>query len=85
MTGSAKLKPLLGLVLVVVAAVPLASLAADVRPVFKAGYDTGGDKIVTAVFTSGSTKSIKANEGIYIGGGTSAVAPRSSWTRRISR
>ena len=71
MTGSAMLKAVLGLVLMVIAAVPIASLAADVRPVFKAGYDTGGDTIVTAVFTNGSTKSIKANEGIYFGGGAS--------------
>jgi hypothetical protein len=73
MTGNAMLKAVLGLVLMVVAAVPVASLAADVRPVFKAGYDTGGDTIVTAVFTNGSTKSIKANEGIYIGGGASIL------------
>ena len=71
MTGSAILKAVLGSVLMVIAAVPLASLAAEVRPVFKAGYDTGGDTIVTAVFTNGSTKSIKANEGIYFGGGAS--------------
>jgi hypothetical protein len=67
------LRAVLGLLLVVFAAFPLASLAADVRPVFKMGYDTGGDKIVTAVFTNGSTKSIKANEGIYIGGGASIL------------
>jgi hypothetical protein len=62
-----------GLVLMVVAAIPVASLAAEVRPVFKAGYDTGGDTIVTAVFTNGSTKSIKANEGFYIGLGASIL------------
>jgi hypothetical protein len=73
MTGNAMLKAVLGLVLMVVAAVPVASLAADVRPVFKAGYDTGGDTIVTAVFTNGSTKSIKANEGIYLGLGASIL------------
>jgi len=59
------------LALMVVAVVPVASLAADVRPVFRAGYDTGGDTIVTAIFTNGSTKSIKANEGLYLGGGAS--------------
>jgi hypothetical protein len=36
-------KAVRGLVLMAVAAVPVASLAADVRPVFRAGYDTGGD------------------------------------------
>jgi hypothetical protein len=73
MTGSAMPKAVHGLVLMVVAAVPAAVLAAEVRPVFKAGYDTGGDTIVTAVFSTGSTKSIKANEGVYIGLGASIL------------
>jgi outer membrane protein with beta-barrel domain len=71
MTGSAMFKAVPAMALMLVAAVPAASLAADVRPVLRGGYDTGGDKIVTAIFSNGSTKSIKANEGFYVGGGAS--------------
>ena len=74
MTGSAMLKAVPGLVFMLVAAVPLVSQAADVRPVFKAGFDFGGDKLATATFTSGSTESIKANELLYLGGGISILA-----------
>ena len=58
---------------------PAVSLAADVRPVFVAGYDTGGDKLVTVTFTNGDTQSIRANEGF-----TPAAACRSSTTTRTS-
>jgi hypothetical protein len=74
MTGSAMFKAVPVLVLMVVAAVPLVSQAADVRPVIKAGFDFGGDKLVTATFTSGSTDSIKANELFYFGAGISILA-----------
>lgn len=43
--------------------------AADVGGVFKAGLDFGGDTLVTAVFTNGDTDTIKANEGVILGGG----------------
>jgi hypothetical protein len=62
-----------GLVLMLAAAVPIACHAVDVRPVFKAGIDFGGEKIVTATFTNGKTDSIKANEGLYLGGGVSIL------------
>ncbi|MGB5082260.1 MAG: outer membrane beta-barrel protein [Burkholderiales bacterium] len=55
--------------LVLAAAVPAASQAVEVRPLFKAGVDFGGDNIVTATFTDGSTDSIKANDGLYVAGG----------------
>jgi len=73
MTGSAMFTAVPGLVLMVVAAVPIASHAVDVRPVFKAGIDTGGDTIFTATFTDGKKDSIKANEGLYVGGGVSVL------------
>jgi hypothetical protein len=53
----------------VLAAVPGVSHALDAKPLFKVGADFGGDSIVTATFTSGSSESIKANEGIYFAGG----------------
>lgn len=62
-----------GLVLMVAAAVPLACNAADVRPVAKAGFDFGGDNLVTAQFTNGSSDSIKANELLYLGVGASVI------------
>jgi len=73
MTGNARLKPLLGLVLMVVAAVPVASLAADVRPVGRIGFDFGGDNLVTAQFANGSSESIKANELLYLAAGASII------------
>lgn len=69
MTRSLVTRPLLALALTV----PVASHAMDVRPFLKAGYDFGGDTLVTAVFTDGSSDTIKANEGLYIGGGASIV------------
>jgi hypothetical protein len=62
-----------GLVLMLAAAVPVTCHAIDVRPVGKLGFDFGGDKIVTATFTNGKTDSIKANEGVYLGGGVSIL------------
>ncbi len=54
-------------------ALPGAAHAVDIRPVLVVGIDTGGDKIVTVTFTNGDTKSIRANEGLFIGGGFSAL------------
>src|SRR5262245_44718373 len=50
------------------AALPSAH-AADLRGVFVAGIDTGGEKLVTVTFTVGTTDSIRANELFYVGGG----------------
>jgi len=52
---------------------PPAARAADLRGAFVAGYDTGGDKIVTVTFTNGETDSLRANEGFYVGGGISVL------------
>lgn len=72
MTGNAYLKSLAALVFALAAAAPAAH-AQDVRPMLKLGVDTGGDTLVTATFSSGSSDSIKANEGFYIGGGASIL------------
>jgi hypothetical protein len=55
------------------AATAVVSQAAELRPVFVAGYDTGGDKIVNVKFTNGDSDSIRANEGLYAGGGISVL------------
>jgi len=55
------------------AALATASHAAEVRPVAVAGYDAGGDKIVTVTFTSGQTDSLRTNEGLYLGAGISVI------------
>jgi hypothetical protein len=47
--------------------------AADLRPLLKAGFDLGGDTLVTAVFTNGDSETVKANEGFYIGGGAAII------------
>jgi len=47
--------------------------AADARGMFKLGLDFGGDTLFTAPFLGGGSSAIKANEGIYIGGGVALV------------
>jgi len=61
------------LVLSVACAGALAAQAAEIRPLLKAGYDFGGDKMVTVFFVDGSSRTIKANEGLYLGGGVAIV------------
>lgn len=39
----------------------------------KVGYDFGGETLATVTFTDGSTQSIKANQGFYLGGGASIL------------
>src|SRR6266699_4301394 len=73
MTHSAIRKSLPVLALILAVGVPLASLAADVRPVVRIGFDFGGDKLAGATFTNGSTDTIKAGELIYLGGGLSVI------------
>jgi hypothetical protein len=63
------------------AALLLALLAApsygvDVRPAFKAGIEVGGDKLITVPVSGsslGDTKTIRAGEGLFIGGGASIL------------
>jgi hypothetical protein len=40
---------------------------------YKAGLDTGGDTLVTVIFTNGDRQNIKANNGLFFGGGVSIV------------
>lgn len=47
--------------------------ALDSKFHYQLGYDTGGDTLVNVTFTSGDTASIRANRGVYIGGGVSLV------------
>jgi len=74
MTGSTFRRLLPALAFTLAAAAPMASHAVDVRPMVKAGFDFGGDKLITVIFTDGSTKSINANEGLYFGGGVSILS-----------
>jgi len=75
MTRSAIRKSLPVLALISAAAVPVCSHAADVRPIIKAGFDFGGDTVVSVGVTGGgsSSKSIKANDGVFVGGGASIL------------
>jgi len=50
------------------------SYAADVRPAIVVGADFGGEKIITVTFTNGDTQSIRANQGLYVGGGVSVLS-----------
>lgn len=58
---------------------PWAVEAAEIRPLLKAGFDFGGDTMVRAVFVDGSTQTIKANEGVYLGGGGAIVNEGRDW------
>lgn len=49
------------------------SRAADVRGLIKLGADFGGDTLVVTQFTTGASAKIKANEGLYLGGGMSIL------------
>jgi hypothetical protein len=60
-----------GAVLLAVTGMP--AFATETHFAFKAGYDTGGDTLVTAVFFGGETEKIKANQGLFFGGGVSIV------------
>ena len=75
MTGRLLLKSFTILALTVVATAPLGSHAADVRPIIKAGFDFGGDTVVSVGVTGGgsSSRSIKANDGVFVGGGASIL------------
>ena len=73
MTGRRALKSFGAVALVIAAAGSLGSHAVEVKPVMKGGADFGGETIATATFSNGSTESIKANEGAYLGGGASIL------------
>lgn len=60
-----------GAVLLAMAALP--AYALETNFAYKAGYDTGGDTLVTVTFVGGDTDKIKANEGLFFGGGVSIV------------
>jgi len=64
-------KPFRMLLLVFGFASAAASQAAEVRPMVKVGFDFGGETLATVVYTDGTTRSIKSNEGVFIGGGAS--------------
>ena len=51
----------------------LGAQAAEIRPLIKAGFDVGGETLVTAVFTNGDRENVKANEGFYLGGGAAIL------------
>jgi hypothetical protein len=87
MTPRRIFKPLPVVMFAVAAMAPFGSHAADVRPIVKAGYNFGGD-IVVSVGVSGasgsSTKSIKANDGIFVGGGASILTDSKDFEAELS-
>jgi hypothetical protein len=58
--------------------------AADFRPMLKAGFDLGGDTMVSVTFTNGETESVKANEGGYLGGGLAIFSDAKDWEFHIT-
>ena len=71
MTG--KTTQLLKVLVFLAATWALGAQAADIRPLIKAGFDVGGDTMVTVRFTNGDTENVKANEGFYLGGGAAIL------------
>jgi hypothetical protein len=63
----------LALALAAAAVGPGVADAAEIRPLVKAGFDFGGDSTVRVLFTNGDTRTIKANEGLYLGGGAAVI------------
>jgi hypothetical protein len=61
------------LVAVVAGAASTAPQAADIRPVLRMAAEFGGDTIVNATFTDGSTQKVRAHQGVALGGGASWV------------
>jgi hypothetical protein len=57
----------------VAASAALEAQALEVRPLLKAGYDAGGETLVSVTFTNGDRENIKANEGFYVGGGATIL------------
>lgn len=47
--------------------------ASELRTLIKGGYDFGGDTLQNVQFQDGTTESIKANDGFYIGGGVAFI------------
>jgi hypothetical protein len=63
---------------------PLLAEAAEIRPLFKAGYDFGGDAMVTVLFTDGSTRTIRANQGLHLGGGAAIINEARNWEFHVT-
>jgi hypothetical protein len=70
---------LIALALAVGSAGPMVADAADVRGILKTGFDFGGDNIVTVPFTDGSTRTLKGNQGFYVGGGAAIINEAGNW------
>ena len=71
----------------VAAMTPLGSHAAEVRPLIKAGFNFGGETVVSVSVSGaagGSTKSIRANEGIFVGGGASILMDSKAFEVEVS-
>lgn len=77
-------RSMLALALGAALAGPSAVVAAEIRPLFKAGYDFGGDTMVTVGFTDGSTETIKAHEGFYLGGGAAIINDARNWEFHVT-
>ena len=46
---------------------------AEMRWLLKGGFDFGGDTLVPVTFQDGTTETLKANEGFYVGGGVAYI------------
>lgn len=67
------LESLRALALMLAVTTSIASRAAEIHPMIKVGIDTGGDTLISRMFSDGSIETIKANQGFYVGGGASIV------------
>lgn len=65
--------PFLALALAATLLIAAPARATDVEPMLKVGADFGGDELVTVTFTNGDTRTIHANDGLFLGGGVSIL------------
>jgi hypothetical protein len=79
MTRTRISKSLLTLALAAAFASPMVAAAADIQGILKTGFDFGGDNIVTVPFTDGSTRTLKGNQGFYVGGGAAIINEAGNW------
>lgn len=71
-------------VAVIASGVASSAWALDTRFHYKVGYDAGGDTLATPQFTNGDTGSVKANEGLFFGGGVALVSDANNIETELS-
>lgn len=84
-TPAATFRSPLGLIVFAVSlAASGAASASELRALVKAGYDFGGDTLQNVQFQDGTTESIKANDGFYVGGGIAFIPGNTNFETQLT-